>query len=55
MPLTTHEEQELTVAWIVRVWLICTATKSSYLVRAPGAKEGSALDGFFRRHRTALI
>lgn len=31
------------------------ATKSSYLVRAPGAKAGSDFDGNFWRHWTALM
>lgn len=37
------------------VWLIWTATKSSYRLRAPGAKVGSIWDGLVSKHWTALI
>lgn len=41
--------------WIESVWLMCTATKSSYLFFAPAAMLEGVLAGFLDKHFTALM
>ena len=41
--------------WMDKVWLMCVAMKSSYLLFAPGTRPVGSLEGEFWRQRTASI
>jgi hypothetical protein len=43
------------VPWIDKVWLMCVATRSSYLFFAPAAMPVGVLAGSFARHCTASM
>lgn len=41
--------------WIDKVWLMCVATKSSYLFFAPAARPAGVFAGSLARHCTASM
>lgn len=45
----------LTVAWMLRVWFMWTARKSSYRFLAPGTSVGSEMGGFCIKQSTASM
>lgn len=44
-----------TVAWMLSVWLMCVARKSSKRLRTPGASSAGVNGSFSARHFTALM
>jgi hypothetical protein len=43
------------VLWIVKVWLICVARRSSWRLLAPGTRSGGVIGGSECRHLTADV